>query len=948
MIDVLRSPPPGLALSLALTLVLGMLDGTASSAAGEDAPAAVASIEHPVVPGFERFHADPGSDAIAGGLILLGELNCTSCHAAGAEIDGQVLRKQAPILDSVGSRVRPSYLRAFLSDPHAVKPGTTMPHLLGTTPAEEKSATVDALVHFLASYGRIAEKGVDPRAIPNGKKLYHEIGCVACHGRRDPSGSSLAASMPLGDLASKYTIPSLTAFLQDPLKVRPSGRMPALNLVKKEANELACYLLEDLKGQSRPNLEYSYYEGEWQSLPDFDSLTPKATGEACGFDVSVAKRPGRMALRFEGFFHNKAAGEYTFHLTSDDGSKLFIDGALVVDNDGLHAPETRTGKVELIKGSHKFVVGVFNATNETELDVEYEGRGLERQSALTAITRTRDMPEAETDDAATATAGGENFRVNHDLAEKGRAEFARLGCASCHQLRAGIATIASTLTAPPLSGLPARPDGCLAPEHASGGRMYDLGARQRDALIAAIRALREGTLPASTPRTVVARTMTAFNCYACHVRDGRGGVEEARQASFKTTQPEMGDEGRIPPSLDGVGAKLQVDYLKRYFDVGVKDRPSMLTRMPRFGASNLGKLGEAFAALDPLEAVEVPTFDDSPRRVKSVGRFLCGGQALGCIKCHNFNGVKAEGVQAVDMTVMTRRLRHDWFHRYLVDTQAYRPGTRMPTAWPGGKTMLPQVLDGDTPRQIEAVWQFLSDGRDAAEPYGLGREPLPLLPGSEAIIYRNFLKGAGPRAIGVGYPERASLAFDANDLRIALIWQGAFIDAARHWSGRGNGFQAPLGDNVLELPEGPSFAMLSNSDELWPQGPAKERGDAFRGYRLTKDGRPTFLYDVGPVHVTDFPEAVTGPNPNAASFRRTLTLDGPSPPRSLWFRAIAADKVEPIGDGWYRIDDEWKMRIDADADAEPLLRKSAGKTELLVPLKRAGDRESRIVQEFVW
>jgi hypothetical protein len=440
--------------------------------------------------------------------------------------------------------------------------------------------------------------------------------------------------------------------------------------------------------------------------------------------------------------------------------------------------------------------------------------------------------------------------------------------------------------------------------------------------------------------------LTAFNCYACHLRDGRGGVEEARQEFFKTTQMEMGDEGRIPPSLDGVGAKLQADYLKRIFDAGVKDRPYMLTRMPRFGVANVGAVIEAFASLDPLEAIATPTFDDSPRRVKSVGRFLSGGEALGCIKCHNFKGIESEGVQAVDLTVMTRRLRHDWFHRYLVDTQAYRPGTRMPTAWPKGKTMLPQVLDGDTPKQIEAIWQFLSDGLTAAEPYGLGREPMPLVPENEVILYRNFIQGAGPRAIGVGYPERASLAFDANDLRIALIWQGSFIDASRHWSARGSGFQPPLGDNVLAMPAGPSFATLSNAEEIWPRDTAKERGDAFRGYRLAGDGRPTFLYDVGTVHVADFPEVVTGPKPKTPMLRRTLTIDGPPPPRELWFRAIAGGKVEPMGDGWYTIDDEWKMRI--TADAPPILRKSAGKTELLVPVLPAGDGRARIVQEFAW
>src|SRR5437764_644106 len=74
---------------------------------------------HPIVPGFERFPDNP-----AGGQLLLGELNCVSCHAA----DGNG-KKQAPVLDTVGARARVSYLKKFLADPHAVKPGTTMPNL---------------------------------------------------------------------------------------------------------------------------------------------------------------------------------------------------------------------------------------------------------------------------------------------------------------------------------------------------------------------------------------------------------------------------------------------------------------------------------------------------------------------------------------------------------------------------------------------------------------------------------------------------------------------------------------------------------------------------------------------------------------------------------------------------------------------------------------------------
>ena len=74
--------------------------------------------------------------------------------------------------------------------------------------------------------------------------------------------------------------------------------------------------------------------------------------------------------------------------------------------------------------------------------------------------------------------------------------------------------------------------------------------------------------------------MLAFNCYACHSREQIGGPEEELNKSFTTTQPEMGDEARIPPPLDGVGAKLNPEYFKQILDKGAHDRPYMQTQMP--------------------------------------------------------------------------------------------------------------------------------------------------------------------------------------------------------------------------------------------------------------------------------------------------------------------------------------------------------------------------------
>jgi mono/diheme cytochrome c family protein len=743
---------------------------------------------HPIIPGFERFYAKPGADAVKGGRLLLGELGCLSCHQPQAGQGVQLLRKQAPILDGIGGRVRRSYLRTFLRDPKAIKPGATMPNLFAAVPKAEREKTIEALVHFLASTGTLQEERPDGKAVSLGKQLYHQVGCVACHGSRDDKGNSaklLASSVPLGDLRGKYSIAGMTRFLEDPHAIRPSGRMPGI-LNKEEARRVANYLLQ---GQ-------------------------------------------------------------------------------------------------------RFV---------------------------------------QTDE----------FSIPSNLAKQGRELFASIGCADCHQLRSDGKAIVSTRKAPALNQLGGT-GGCLSPQPSKGLPWYSLSAAQRGALAAALKSP-TATKPAA--EEIIVRTMTALNCYACHQRGKIGGVEEEINAFFATTQPEMGEEGRLPPPLHDAGAKLRPDYMQHLFDQGAHDRPYMRTRMPRFGAGNVPGLIEALAAADKgkVAPVTAVTFRSPMNRVKAEARKMCGGSSLGCIKCHTFAGLRAEGVQGIDMLLMPRRLQHDWFYRYLLDPQKLRPGTRMPTAWTGGMTVLPDVLDGSTAQQIESIWLYLQDGGKAGLPPGLRKHSIPLIADKEAIIYRNFIEGSGTRAIGVGYPEKANLAFDANELRLALIWQGDFLDAARHWNDRSAGFEPPLGDNVVPLPSGVAFAVLDKENEDWPSRSAKDLGYRFRGYRTTADGRPAFLYTCCDVRIEDFPNAVG--DASSPSIRRLLTLATDKPVANLWFRAAVADKIEAVPKGRFRINGEWTLKLDAGAEAK--VRKSGGKMELLVPV-RFQDGKARIVEEFVW
>src|SRR5688572_10506476 len=93
---------------------VGLAVLAAASVSAADAP--------PRVIGFERVYSRAGSDDQAAGQLLLGELNCTSCHQADESLAAAVQKKQAPVLDSVCSRVKPQYLLKFLNDPQATKP----------------------------------------------------------------------------------------------------------------------------------------------------------------------------------------------------------------------------------------------------------------------------------------------------------------------------------------------------------------------------------------------------------------------------------------------------------------------------------------------------------------------------------------------------------------------------------------------------------------------------------------------------------------------------------------------------------------------------------------------------------------------------------------------------------------------------------------------------------
>lgn len=883
----------------------------------------------PHIPSYERFHAsEPSADA---GMLLMGELNCVACHQADAKTLQRLASKHAPLLDGVAQRIKPSYLEKYIADAHTVKPGATMPDLFGGVSAEERARQTKALAHFLVSQSKsLPAQSYAPRGGREmGEILYESVGCAVCHGSRKEGVAALPTDKPLGDLQAKYTLPALSAFLQDPLHTRPSGRMPSLNLSGGESRAIASFLLPNVPEKS--GLAFKYYEGKWKTLPDFETLTPKVTGEAEKIDVSVRKRDADFALRFEGALAIDQPGEYTFHTRSDDGSRVSIDGKVVASNDGIHPASTKSGKVKLTKGRHQLIVDYFEAGGEEVLKVEFEGPGVKRQDISGAVLSA--APETPIEPI--------EFKVDAELASAGQKLFASIGCASCHALpeKSGGSPIASSLMAPALAEV--KPEnGCLSTNSTKQPANYHLNAGQQESIKAALTSLVSQKSPPAKQQ--ILNTMTQLNCVACHQRDEIGGPLEEQLELFTGTQKEMGDEGRLPPLLDGVGGKLTDQWLAHTLAEGANDRPYMHTRMPKFGKENAGHLQALLASTDKLDPL--PEMKTNVKEAKKAGWQMVGKNGFGCISCHTFGRYKATGVQSIDLTIMHKRLRPEWFRRYVDDPIKFRKGTRMPDAWPNssGVSMLNKLLDGKNETQIAAVWTYLGDGARARTPAGLVTNSMELIPSNEAIIYRNFIQDAGPRAIGVGYPEQYSLAFDANNLRIALLWQGAFIDAAKHWSGRGQGFQGPAGQNVLKLPAETTVAILENGDADWPKGDPRKAGVKFRGYRLSEDRRPTFLYEVNGVKVHDFPNAVEAGV--TTRFERTLSLTSEKPRNDVYILGAVGD-IKAEADGWYSVAGQYRVRFEG---GEVSIRENGGRKELLVHVKLKGDAPATIIQQYDW
>lgn len=117
--------------------------------------------------------------------------------------------------------------------------------------------------------------------------------------------------------------------------------------------------LKNLKDLSQ-GLQFKYYEGQFEQLPNFEQLSPKKSGSTSNFDIeALSDKKDHYALVFEGFVNIPSTDVYEFFTISDDGSKLLIEDRVVVNNDGSHSARRQTGLIALEKGLHAIRIEYF-------------------------------------------------------------------------------------------------------------------------------------------------------------------------------------------------------------------------------------------------------------------------------------------------------------------------------------------------------------------------------------------------------------------------------------------------------------------------------------------------------------------------------------------------------------------------------------------------------------
>ncbi|HJN11026.1 MAG TPA: c-type cytochrome [Pirellulaceae bacterium] len=612
----------------------------------------------------------------------------------------------------------------------------------------------------------------DPKSTPNreferGEQLVHALRCTACHQlagepapRRAPAIDRLS-----GNLSYAWLVDWLTSHPDGntPSAIARQGQMPSFGFSKREAADVATYLID----RSKP--------------PPRAATDPKKADREKGRELFLS------------------SGCLACHQLGDLGAASLFGGGDLTHIAGKRPKDffaRRMTNPAKINEDHRMPLFEFSKNENRDL-----------VAFLQSLDGGKDKPR-------------EIPAVDLRQLDRGKNLVETAQCASCHRLPGAQPASRPSTT---LSGRSNWATSCLQPATTRHDRpSFALNTADQQAIKRFVREVGSGPMSVAAQGK---RLLRENNCLACHPRDAAQGLAgTATRAAAAHEQLSSLLPAMIPPSLASVGDKLHDRALTEIIGRKRSSRRNYLrVRMPRFVLNDeqLQSIVHHFVTLDRIPAGQEPTVARTELdaiTLSAAGSRLVTPDGFGCTSCHQIGRVlpvKAPvNARGPNLTTLGDYVRRPWFDRFVRNPARIVPRMEMPSV----RVAVHGLLDDNVNHQLSAVWDVLNtQGFQPPRP-----DPVRVVRHTRkghgrAVMLTDVIRSPAAnylKPLLVGLPNRHSMLFDLAGGRLTTWSVG---DVARQHTEGKTWFWEAAGTPVLETKlDQPEVSLVRRGVALQP------------------------------------------------------------------------------------------------------------------------------------
>lgn len=377
------------------------------------------------------------------GRELMVTRGCVGCHKV-KNLEG--LTKAGPELYKVKGKLQKEFVLKWVWNPTAYNPAAKMPAFFQQTNNSDPDTMAKNKAELNAIVDYIFDKSEDyhpPYGAPGGsvsagKKLFKEVGCLACHGINDVTSMHADFAPDLSSVGSKLTSSFIYSWVKNPQHFNPDTRMPSLRLSDKEAADITAYLMSKRNKDFEETLPPTFDPAVRDALLA-DYLAPQEGQSAANAHVLNLDEHDRQMLLGE-----KALNKYAcfachmikgFETTPGIGTELTTWGSKRVTQLDFGFTDEN-----LIPHTHEgFLYAKLSNPRQFDKDkvvafpdkLKMPNFHLNEDDKISIMTAVLGLTQSYIPDDMTA-----GIHDNGPLLEKGRRVIADFNCRGCHLIEA--------------------------------------------------------------------------------------------------------------------------------------------------------------------------------------------------------------------------------------------------------------------------------------------------------------------------------------------------------------------------------------------------------------------------------------------------------------------------------------------------------------------------------